>query len=562
MRADNHDISDLLGQYAKLYELHDGNPFKVKSLTAAAYNIKKIGEPLSDLSIEELSKVPQIGKSLASKVYEITQTGTFKELEDLIKATPEGVIDILKVKGLGPKKVEVLWKQVGITSIPELLDACRENRLVEIKGFGYKTQSQIISDIEFKFSNEGKFHWAKMENIVQFMDNLFNDMEEVLQFEVCGDYKRLNEIVNSIDYLIVCNDLEPVSERLCTGNFELVDCSDEHYILSYLDYVKINLYKCEYENWGNMSLKLSSSEAHLELLGFDKLNTQHESEKEAYEALGFPYILPELREGLKELDMLHLQDNLIKFEDLKGTLHNHTTYSDGLNTIEDMTLFARGMGLQYIGICDHSQTAAYANGLKPERVLEQMQAIDRLNTIYTNESKAIKIFKGIESDILGDGSLDYDEDILRLFDLVVASVHSNLKMDMEKANARLIKAIENPYTTILGHPTGRLLLMRPGYPIDHKYILDACIRNQVAVELNAHPYRLDVDWRWIDYIIENGGIISINPDAHQKEGLDDMRYGVNVARKGYLTPENCLNAKSVDQFEKWLEENRRQKTSR
>lgn len=556
---DNHDISDILTQYAKLYELHDGNPFKVKSLAGAAYNIKKIGEPLSELSEEDLLKVPQLGKSLAPKVYEIIQTGTFKELEDLIKETPAGVIDILKVKGLGPKKVEVLWKQVGITSIPELLDACRENRLVEVKGFGYKTQSQILSDIEFKFSNEGKFHWAKMENIVAFMDGLFNDMEEVHQFQVCGDFRRLNDIVNSIDYLLVCDNLETISDALCDGNFELIDCVDDHYQLTYLDTVFIHLYKCNFDNWGNRLLELSSTPEHLEKIGYSKNLAEQDSEEDIYKSLGYPYILPELREGLRELDIAEKQDQLIQFNQLKGVLHNHTTYSDGLNSLEEMTLFARSLGLEYIGICDHSQTAAYANGLKPERVLEQMKAIDKLNAVYTKEKQPIKIFKGIESDILGDGSLDYDKDILQLFDLVVASVHSNLKMDMEKAHARLIKAIENPYTTILGHPTGRLLLLRPGYPIDHKYIIDACISNHVAIELNAHPYRLDIDWRWIDYAVTKGGIISINPDAHQKEGLDDMRYGVNVARKGYLSAENCLNAKNLIEFESWLESTKKKK---
>ncbi|MFM6982849.1 MAG: PHP domain-containing protein [Chitinophagaceae bacterium] len=227
-----------------------------------------------------------------------------------------------------------------------------------------------------------------------------------------------------------------------------------------------------------------------------------------------------------------------------------------------MATHTKNMGLSYIGICDHSQTAAYAGGLKPERVLDQLQAIDKLNDKYAAANQPFRIFKGIESDILGDGSLDYTDDILQLFDLVVASVHSNLKMEQDKAHQRLIKAIENPYTTILGHPTGRLLLMRPGYPIDHQYIIDACIANHVVIELNAHPYRLDVDWRWIDYAISKGGLISINPDAHQKEGLADMRYGVNVARKGYLTPENCLNAKDLNDFTLWLENNAKTKRSK
>lgn len=559
---DNRDISDILTQYARLYELHDGNPFKVKSLAGAAYNIKKIGEPLAEMSEEELFKVPQIGKSLAPKIYEITQTGSFKELDELIAQTPSGVIDILKVKGLGPKKVEVLWKQVGITSIPELLDACRENRLVEIKGFGFKTQAQILSDIEFKFSNEGKFHWAKMEPIVSFLDDFFKDNEDVLQFEVCGDFRRLSDIVNSIDYLIVADNLEPISEVLCNGNFELIDCTDEYYTLLYLEAVTINLYKSSYDTWGNDLLRYTATETHLDLIGFSSINQQFDSEESLYQSLNLPFILPELREGLRELEIAPLQDQLITYKDLKGVLHNHTTYSDGLNTLEEMATHAKNMGLSYIGICDHSQTAAYAGGLKPERVLDQLQAIDKLNDKYAASSTPFRIFKGIESDILGDGSLDYTDDILQLFDLVVASVHSNLKMEQDKAHQRLVKAIENPYTTILGHPTGRLLLMRPGYPIDHQYIIDACIANHVVIELNAHPYRLDIDWRWIDYAINKGGMISINPDAHQKEGLADMRYGVNVARKGYLRPENCLNSKDLSTFTQWLENNAKTKRSR
>ncbi len=559
---DNRDISDILTQYARLYELHDGNPFKVKSLAGAAYNIKKIGEPLAEMSEEELFKVPQIGKSLAPKIYEITQTGSFKELDELIAQTPAGVIDILKVKGLGPKKVEVLWKQVGITSIPELLDACRENRLVEIKGFGFKTQAQILSDIEFKFSNEGKFHWAKMEPIVDFLDDFFKDNEDVLQFEVCGDYRRLSDIVNSIDYLIVADNLEPISEALCNGNFELIDCTDEYYTLLYLEAVTINLYKSSYDSWGNDLLRYTATENHLNLIGFNNINVQFDSEESFYQSLNLPYVLPELREGLRELEVTSLQEKLITYKDLKGVLHNHTTYSDGLNTLEEMATHAKNMGLSYIGICDHSQTAAYAGGLKPERVLDQLQTIDKLNDKYAASSTPFRIFKGIESDILGDGSLDYTDDILQLFDLVVASVHSNLKMEQDKAHQRLIKAIENPYTTILGHPTGRLLLMRPGYPIDHQYIIDACVDNHVVIELNAHPYRLDIDWRWIDYAINKGGMISINPDAHQKEGLADMRYGVNVARKGYLMPENCLNAKDLNAFTQWLENNAKTKRSK
>ena len=550
---DNHDISNILSTYAKLYELHGGNSFKVRATAGAAYNIKKIGEPLANLSEEELAKVQQVGKGLASKVYEIIQTGSFEDLNDLLEATPKGVIDILKVKGLGPKKVEVLWKEVGITSIPDLLDACRENRLVEVKGFGFKTQAQIISDIEFKFNQEGKFHWAKLKPVVEIINDLFEASEHISQYEVTGDYRRLNDVVENLDFLVICSDLQLLADELSEHQFELIDVLDDHHLFQYAEAVNVRIFNTSDYSWGSALIKFTSTQAHLDLIKFDTISETFDDEIKVYQALNLPYILPELREGLNELQNLNEQDQLITYSDLKGALHNHSTYSDGLHSLEEMAKQARSMDLQYFGICDHSQTANYANGLKPERVLEQMREIEALN----KKMAPFKILSGIESDILGDGSLDYTNDILMLFDIVVASVHSNLTMDVDKAHLRLKRAIENPYTTILGHPTGRLLLMRPGYTIDHAYIIDACVDNNVAIELNAHPYRLDLDWRWIDYALSKGAFISINPDAHQKEGLSDMQYGVNVARKGYLKPAQCLNAMGLAELLEYTERKRK-----
>ncbi len=562
---DNHDISGILNQYAKLLDLHNGNPFKVKSIASAAYNIKKIGEHLAELDEEALQKIPLLGKGLASKIYEINQTGSFEELNDLLLSTPKGVLDILNIKGLGPKKVEILWRTVGITDIPELLDACRENRLVEIKGFGYKTQAQIISDIEFKFNQEGKFHWAKMQAIVSLLNESFKSNSGVKRFSVAGDYRRYNDIIESINYVLIPSDisnpyfLKNIAASLADKNITYTQVPENSNTIQllYNEVVRINLYCTELNNWGHLLLEKTATTAHLELINFNSLSSNYETEEQVYEALKLPYIIPELREGLNELKHLEQQNELITYKDLKGVLHNHTTYSDGLHTLSEMATHAQSMGLEYIGICDHSQSATYANGLKPERVLEQMKEIDTLNEKFAKNGPTFKILKGIESDILGDGNLDYSTDILRLFDIVVASIHSNLKMEMDKAHSRLIGAIENPYTTIIGHPTGRLLLMRPGYPINHEYIIDACVSNGVAIELNAHPYRLDMDWRWIDYAINKGAMISINPDAHQKEGLSDMQYGVNVARKGYLTAANCLNGLSLLDFEKWIENKRK-----
>jgi DNA polymerase (family 10) len=279
------------------------------------------------------------------------------------------------------------------------------------------------------------------------------------------------------------------------------------------------------------------------------------SEEEIFNSFGMQFIEPELREGLNEVELAKANKipKLLELTDLKGILHNHSTYSDGLNTLKDMAVYCKELGYEYLGMCDHSQSAFYANGLKADRVMEQQREIDELN----KKLAPFKIFKGIESDILNDGSLDYPEEVLKTFDFIVASVHSNLKMTEEKATARLLKAIENPYTTILGHPTGRLLLSRPGYPIDHKRIIDACAANNVIVELNAHPYRLDIDWRWIQYCIEKGVKISVNPDAHEKGGYHDMHYGVCAARKGMLTKEMCFNAMPLIEMEAYFKKKNR-----
>jgi DNA polymerase (family 10) len=257
-----------------------------------------------------------------------------------------------------------------------------------------------------------------------------------------------------------------------------------------------------------------------------------------------------MREGRGEVEKARNGNmpELIELTELKGILHNHTTYSDGSNSLTEMAEYAKALGYQYLGICDHSQSAQYAGGLKPEAIYKQQAEIDKLNKSLA----PFKIFKGIESDILGDGSLDYSQEVLSTFDFIVASVHSNLKMNEEKAMMRLIKAIENPYTTILGHPTGRLLLMREGYPIDHAKIIDACAANGVCIEINANPYRLDIDWRWIDYAMHKNVMLSINPDAHETVGYHDMYFGVCVARKGGLTAEYCLNALSLDEIQKWF----------
>ena len=528
------DIADALEITAKLLELHNENPFKVKAISNAAYKLGKTRLDVSNLSINELMEIDGVSKSIAEKIISLTTTGTTPELKELLDKTPKGVIEMLGIKGLGPKKVRQLWQELDLESVTDLLYACYENRLVELKGFGEKTQNTIIQNIEFKIKNNGKFHFAYAEKIGTPIIEALKAETDLVNFT--GAMYRKCEIIDEIDILIG-------DENIDTDSFESST-------------VPVNFIKVNPAVFYKTLVETSSTKEHLDGINFKSIEIKkYTSEEDVYSNLNIEYCEPELREGLFEIEKAknNTLPKLIQYTDLKGVLHNHTTYSDGMNTLEEMAMYCKELGYEYLGICDHSQTAVYADGLKVDAIIKQHEEIDKLN----KQLYPFKIFKGIESDILGNGDLDYEEGILKSFDFIVASVHANLKMDEDKATTRLLKAIENPYTTILGHPTGRLLLGRPGYPINHKKIIDACAANNVVIELNAHPYRLDIDWRWIPYCTEKGVKISINPDAHQKAGYHDMYYGTLVARKGLLTKDNCLNAMDLNTFEQYIKNKRK-----
>lgn len=525
----NDEIIEALEITAKLMELHNENPFKVKAVVNAAFKLSKLRYDFTNKTKSDIESIEGIGKGISAKIIDLIETGTTQELQGLIEKTPSGVIEMLGVKGLGPKKVRQLWMDLELESIGELLYACNENRLITLKGFGEKTQALVKQNIEFNLANKHKFHFASIEKTVDSFIQAVLAVQPDLMICVVGELARKCEVIDKIEILIggqLRADYSAFEKRIP---------------------LPINYYYCEAEEFAYKKVELSSTPTHLDLIQFETLrNKQFKSEDELYHTLGLPFIASELREGLQEVELAKKKalPHLIELTDLKGILHNHTTYSDGLNTLKEMADYCRQLGYHYLGICDHSKSAFYANGLNEQRLLEQQKEIDQLNADYTN----FRILKGIESDILNDGSLDYSSDVLKTFDFVVASVHSNLKMSEEKATQRLINAIENPYTSILGHPTGRLLLSRNGYPINHKKVIDACAANKVSIELNAHPYRLDIDWRWIPYCMEKGVKVAINPDAHYKEGFHDLYYGVCVARKGMLDKENCLNALNLDEL--------------
>ena len=525
----NDEIIETLELTGKLIDLHEDNPFKSKAYANAAFKLNKLRYDFEGKSKGDIEGIEGIGKSMASKIMELIEHGELKELKELIEKTPIGVIDMMGIKGLGPKKVRALWQELNIESVGELLYACNENRLVTLKGFGDKTQKAVKQSIEFKIANNNKFHYSTLEKPVNQLMAAIKAQQPGIQIALLGDLARKMEVIESIEVLI-----DQALEK-------------DYSALEHMIPLKINFHLCEANLFNYKLIEGSSTKEHLEKINFASLVPAFFSDEDSvYAKLGLPFIQTELREGLTEVDAAKQNKipQLITLDDLKGILHNHSTYSDGVNTLKEMADYCQSLGYAYFGICDHSKSAFYANGLSIERVLAQQIEIDQLNEQYQN----FKILKGIESDILNDGSLDYPDVILKTFDFIVASVHSNLKMTEEKANQRLIKAIENPYTNILGHPTGRLLLARPGYPINHKLIIDACASNNVSIELNAHPYRLDIDWRWIPYCIEKGVKISINPDAHQMQGFHDMHYGVCVARKGMLSKKHCLNTFTLNEL--------------
>ncbi|MVN22299.1 DNA polymerase/3'-5' exonuclease PolX [Mucilaginibacter arboris] len=544
---ENKQIARHLRFLSQLMELHEENPFKIKSIANAAFKVDKLSFPLAEKTIAELDKIDGIGKSLAEKIAELLETGTLKETENLLNNTPAGIVEMLGIKGIGPKKIAVIWHELQIDSVGELYYACNENRLIEAKGFGWKTQEQIRKTIEFNIASQGKFLYAQAEAIEHDLLQNLNASFTGIKTASAGEFRRNLEIINELVVVVAAENREQVFSGLDEAAYLEFTSTDEQKWNGKTEHgMQVKLVFCELQHFIKTVFIETGDLEHVQtvLSKIDDPDFQPGSEEEIYKKVGLPYIEPELREGIYWINKASAGKlpELITFKDLKGTLHNHSTWSDGVNTLEEMALYSRDkLRLEYFGICDHSKSAFYASGLSIERVLQQAEEVDAINKKLPD----FHIFKGIESDILSDGSLDYPDEILEKFDFVVASVHSNLRMTEEKAMERIIKAIENPYTTILGHPTGRLLLSRNGYPVDYKKMIDACAANGVVIEINANPLRLDLDWRWHQYALEKGVWLSINPDAHRTTGLWDMHYGVHVARKGGLSKEQCLNALSA-----------------
>lgn len=538
-------------------EFHDENPFKIRSYQSALTSLERGDQDIMQLSDSELTQINGVGKSIIEAIQSLKATETFPLLDQLLEKTPTGILEILQIKGLGPKKVKTLWEELSITSTHELMEACQSGKVAQIKGFGEKTQESIIQNLEFKASNAGKWLYADIEDTIGDLIISLQNLTQNTQIALVGGFARKMEIISEAEILICCEKLPQVKSQLKSlgsieWNWNISGPRTWKGKPQNLD-LEVIFHFCTPADFMWKKLAFTGSKAHL--LSFvddsetiaEKLNKRdYGTEEEFFIKNQLQFIPAEMREGLGEVELAkeYKIPELLQDADLKGILHNHSTYSDGKHSLRQMAEYCKSLGYEYLGISDHSRTASYAGGLEIEKVMKQHAEIDELN----RELAPFKIFKGIESDILGDGSLDYPEDVLASFDFVVSSVHSILNMDTKRATERLLRAISNPYTTILGHPTGRLLLRREGYPIDHKTIIDACAIRNVVIEINANPWRLDLDWRWVRYALEKGVKLSINPDAHEMEGYADMKYGVLVGRKGGLTKEMTLNALSREEI--------------
>ncbi len=559
----NKEIIKILKLTASLLELYGENQFKVRSYQTAVYNLERTAIELSGLDKKALSELPGVGKSITATIEEINQTGTSNTLNNLLKQTPEGILELLKVKGLGARKIKTAWDHLGVECAADLHAAATSGQLADLPGFGAKTQEKVLQILEFNMANRDLIHYKEAHLAGMRLEQLIKGQFPDSILSRTGAFRRKEEVVAGLEYLWATTQFSHCQQFLDQTNSIAKDLSisgpfrwrGEFHESS----IKLDIRFCRPDEFGSKQVYFTGSELHLQMQNEqgeilkDKLHNPYKQEQEVYRAFGYPVFIPELREGILERELLKSgrdMDNILRLQDIKGLLHNHSTYSDGKNSLLEMAESCKDLGYQYFGITDHSQTAVYANGLDEEKVKTQHDEIDRIN----RELAPFKVFKGIESDILNDGSLDYPSEVLGYFDFVVASVHFNINMDEKQATTRLIKAIENPYTTILGHPTGRQLLKRAGYPIDHLKVIDACSRNGVVIEINAHPWRLDLDWRWVHRAVDRGVMISINPDAHEIAGLQDVLYGVSVARKAALPADMTLNAMGLGEIQDYFKQ--------
>jgi DNA polymerase (family 10) len=579
-QPDKAEVAAVLDEIGTLLELDGGNPFEARAYQNAARALNNAEGDISDLlSSGALAKLPGMGKTLVARITEFVTTGSLPFYDELLARVPVGLRQMTRIPGLGPKRIRQIYDALGVTTLDELKAAAEAGKIASLPGFGVKSQENILKGLDFLASHQDYTLFPEAEAQAEAIASILRALPQIVRLQVAGSIRRRKEVVGDIDIVGSVNDAadrRPVMETLLahplvasvTGSGEtktsvvlrsgialdlrLVNDAEFPYLLHHFTGSKDH----------NHALR---SRAHAEGVKINEYGVFRDdqlipcaNERDIYAALGMAYVEPELREDRGEIEaaLQNKLPHLIEESDLRGILHVHSTWSDGKVSIREMAEATIALGKEYLGMCDHSKYAAYAGGLDAAAVRRQQAEIDALNDEFAGR---LRILKGTECDILRDGALDYDDETLATFDFVIASIHSNFNLPPEEQTQRLIRAMENPYCSILGHPTGRVLLRRDGYAPDLERVIVRAGELGVAIELNADPNRLDLDWRWHRFATERGVRIPICPDAHTTGGLSNVRYGIGVARKGWLTAPDVLNTLAVDDLLAFFADQRRRK---
>lgn len=541
-----------LENYADILEFKGENRFKINAFKGAANVIRRLDVDLEEMLHDgSITNIKGIGKGIQNFLFELLDNGTVKEYEEHLGSIPNGILDILQIRGLGVKKVKILYEQLNIININELETACKNNKLIAIKGFTEKTQEKILEETQNIRKHSKYMLFSRAEHVGALVVDQLNSLESVEKAEISGEIRRCLEIISKISIVIAANNINKFKEEVITYYKYSILAENTSYSILLLksdSSIPIEFYLCSNENFTKVLFKTTGSPEFLSNFDVNNLSGAYKSEEEIFKYIGFSYVIPEMREA----EYFNAPENLrsnsdLEVSEINGLLHFHTDFSDGANTLLEMAEEAKKIGFEYLAVSDHSKSAFYANGLNEERVLKQKKEIENVK-----KQIDIEIFHGIESDILKDGSLDYSDDFMGNFNFVVASVHSQFNLSEEDMTNRIITAIENPYTDVLGHPTGRLLLSRQPYKLNIKKIIEACVENNVAIEINASPHRLDLDWRNYYFAREVGCKFAINPDAHSTAGIHDIQYGIKVARKGGIKMDEVINYLSLIDFRQYL----------
>lgn len=564
-----------LGEIAMLLEVVGGNPFRARAFQTAARTLETSSADLTALAAAgELRTLPGVGEGIAGVLKELVETGTSRMLEELRAQTPVGLYDVMRIKGVGAKRGRTLYRELGIDSLEKLEEAAAAGKLAALPGFGAKMAEMILKGVSFARSQRGRRRWFQAIGAATALLELVEGLPGVIRASAAGQVRRRLEVVDSIDTVAAAEDPAAVlaAFRALQGVERADhDDADARAEVVFADGTRATLTCVTPQAYPTALVFATGSDAHLAQLAKraeeKKLRLAADGvysgtrrralkdEAAVYRVLGLDFIPPELREGWGEIEAAAAGTlpKLVDTDDLQGTFHCHTTYSDGRASVAEMAEAARERGWRYLGIADHSQSAGYAGGLPVTAVRRQHREIDAWNAEHGGtEKKRFRLFKGIESDILANGALDYPPDVLRAFDYVVGSVHSNFALPEKEQTARLIRAVSNPHITILGHATGRLLLKRGGYAVDVKAVIDAAAEHGTCVEINADPHRLDVNWEHARYAAQKGVLIPVNPDAHSTGALGNVAFGINVARKAWLTAPQVLNTWDLDDLEEFF----------